>query len=336
MNKVNKKKLLFTVGIGVVLLTVAVLVVLAMKGERVVIRDYTSLTAEENSAQKILTAIENNNEVLFEATLEDNPKIDLNNRLIFKGVLPVEQAAFSGNLEMLKRLVEVGAALDFDPNEMAPDLLQCAFSGGNIDLIKYLIQNGKKIDVVDSTNKNVALYAAESGNIEVFNFAVSQGIDAKITTILSEDVLMCAASAKSLDLFKHLIKEGYTQDNLDSTGKNFIYYASTDANMLYFINTFKKEIKVTTMEEENLLHFAVAYNFISSVKKLLEEKTFDINSQDAYGNTALITAVLAQADANMIKTLLEAGAKINITNNKGQTAIDIAREREYANIDLLK
>ena len=66
-------------------------------------------------------------------------------------------------------------------------------------------------------------------------------------------------------------------------------------------------------------------------KKEAQEIVFDyinnnrvnLNTQDEYGNTALHIAAI-NSNENVFKALIEAGAKIDIKNNQGKRAIDIA------------
>ena len=69
---------------------------------------------------------------------------------------------------------------------------------------------------------------------------------------------------------------------------------------------------------------------MKGVKKFIEEGG-DLNIQDEWGLTALITATLYNNPA-IVKLLLRAGANKDIKNNYSNTALDIAKEYDYQEI----
>lgn len=77
---------------------------------------------------------------------------------------------------------------------------------------------------------------------------------------------------------------------------------------------------------------AAVYAGQSNVVAYLLKQNVDIEARDAHGRTALMWAVdVADTNFSIIRLLLAAGAKTNVTNDFGQTifdAIEAKREKE--------
>lgn len=65
-----------------------------------------------------------------------------------------------------------------------------------------------------------------------------------------------------------------------------------------------------------------------STISVLISKHADINARDAFGNTPLINAT-EQCCVGMLKILLAEGASLDIRNNKGETALMVARMQSF-------
>ena len=85
--------------------------------------------------------------------------------------------------------------------------------------------------------------------------------------------------------------------------------------------------------EATALMYAIGNHNIDNAIKLIDlllENGVDINAVDYAGNTALIRAVLSpQRDIEIIKYLILKGANTDICNYEGDTALSLAREKNY-------
>ncbi|MCE2688205.1 MAG: ankyrin repeat domain-containing protein [Rickettsiales bacterium] len=80
----------------------------------------------------------------------------------------------------------------------------------------------------------------------------------------------------------------------------------------------------------NNLIALILTNKINEIKKFIAEGG-DVNLRDEWGLTPLIAATLCN-DPAIVKILLRAGAKLDLQNNEGKTALDIAKEYDYQKI----
>jgi len=333
----KKHKIITALGILVLLTTIAICMYLFVFGAK--IASYSSInqpkTPDEYTAQKILSAIVNDNNKELETLIADNKNLDLNNRLVFQGILPVEQCAFYGRLAMFKELLADGVQLSFENQNACPDILLCACKGGNVELVKYIQSLGKSLLTVDLNGSNAALYAAESGNIEMFNYVVEAGVDPNKTNANNEDVVMKAASSNDLSLFHDLVSKGYSVAGKTTTNQNILYFASNQVNLIELINQYPNLIFDKTLDQQNLLFYTVGNNYFDATKLLLE-KGLDVNELNESGSSILMSGVMIQCDTSIIQLLLNNHADKGYSNN-GVTAYDLAKQNSFAQYyDLLK
>jgi len=85
-----------------------------------------------------------------------------------------------------------------------------------------------------------------------------------------------------------------------------------------------------TLNLIELIKILIITNDIKGIKRFISEGE-DVNLQDEWGWTALITATFCN-DPAIVKLLLRAGAKLDLQNNEGKTALDIAKEYDYQEI----
>ena len=84
--------------------------------------------------------------------------------------------------------------------------------------------------------------------------------------------------------------------------------------------------------ENGLMQAIRDNNYAQAIKYL--EKGANPNTPDKKGDTPLMLAVWND-QAETVKILLQAGAKTELKNKKNQTALDIAKELEYQEIEAL-
>lgn len=76
---------------------------------------------------------------------------------------------------------------------------------------------------------------------------------------------------------------------------------------------------------------AVKNNDINKINSILKSGKADINSKDKYCETALMRASW-RGYSEIVKYLVEKRADINIKNNNGKTALDLADSKEIKEV----
>ena len=92
-----------------------------------------------------------------------------------RGVTPLFPAAYNGNLEGCRLLLEAGAHPDGKPSSKAP--LHAAAMESQVEVVKLLLELGAKLALKDS-GKNTALHhAARRGDVDVNRLLLERGLD---------------------------------------------------------------------------------------------------------------------------------------------------------------
>lgn len=74
------------------------------------------------------------------------------------------------------------------------------------------------------------------------------------------------------------------------------------------------------------MHRAVTFNTIETVGILLKKDKSDINALTAKNETAVFLALKRAGSKNIVRTLIEFGADLNLLNNDGMTTIEVLME----------
>jgi uncharacterized protein len=179
--------------------------------------------------------------------------------------------------------------------------LALAARGGHAALVERFLSQGAAIDARDLAG-GTALYAAvESERPTTVAALLNRGADPNLTGRSDVSPLAAAAFRGNDRIVELLLARGAAADHVDATGKSPIVYAS-------------------------------ARGFALVVRRLLDA---GVDAKARYGNdlTALMWAaghddgVGAGAAAEVAELLLERGAVIDATDNRGRIALMMAAER---------
>ncbi len=154
-------------------------------------------------------------------------------------------AAYYGNLIEVKNAVEKGAPLDhtltFDDDEREYSLqtfnaLQAAASGGNEDVILFLLDQGMEIDQPTQQGWTPLFIAARDGQAEAAKLLIFKGAALNAQTDLGSTALTMVVtqtfpSEKArLDLLEYMLKRGADPNLADIYRHTPLYYAQAQGN----------------------------------------------------------------------------------------------------------
>ncbi|XP_062573887.1 serine/threonine-protein phosphatase 6 regulatory ankyrin repeat subunit B-like [Saccostrea cucullata] len=279
-------------------------------------------------------------------------------------------AAWGGNIDLFKFLMEKGFDINVSSNDGKTVLHQCCVNG-KIDMCEYLVNTYPHlIDVKDNYGENALHAAAWCGNIELLNFLLGKDLDIKTTsndgrTVLhiccmngkldmckhltenyshllyikdtgGMDVLHAAACGGNVDLFKFLFEKGFDITTKRFDGKTVLHFCSMIGNLQickYLVNTFPPLLYIEDNDGINALHDAARCGSLNVFKFLLE-KGFDINTRKNDGKTVLHLCCM-NGELEMCKYLTENNSRmLYIKDRKGNNVLHAAAWG--GNIDLFK
>ena len=209
------------------------------------------------------------------------------------------RAADAGCVDLARRLLAAGATLE-SRDRLGNMALARAARAGHLALTQALIEQGAAIDARNLEGSTALLLAAENERQATVGFLLAKGADPNLPGRSGVTALAAAAFKGNDRIVELLIKRGAEANIVDRTGKAAVTYAA-------------------------------ARSFTEVVRRLLDA---GVDPKRSYGNdlTALMWAaghedgVNARAAVETIDLLLDRGAAIDASDNRGQTALMIAAE----------
>ncbi len=154
--------------------------------------------------------------------------------------------AYYGRLAHVKDDVEDGAPLDFvfyfsdeerDYTGVSFNALHAAASGGNEDVINYLLEQGLDINAQTPTGWTPLFIAARDGQAEAAKLLIFRGANLNLQTDLGATALLMALTQPyqteedRLSLLVYMLKRGADPNLATNHGLPPLYYAITKQNV---------------------------------------------------------------------------------------------------------
>jgi ankyrin repeat protein len=237
---------------------------------------------------------------VLEALLEcgANPNV-----LLPDGLTPLEHAARAGLETMVQTLIERGAVIEPRGDKLIGSgwpMLHCAASGGNLDVVKLLLENGADIFARDESGRTALDIAADSQPRSTW---VAVYLRERMTTSQRPVGLQEAAADGLLERAVELLDAGTPVDAPEP------------------------------VRQRTALHMAVLRER-PKIAKLLIERGADVNARDAVGHVC-VTLCRNPESVRCLKLLLEAGADPNSVGPDGLTPF-LWHLRERSGLKILR
>ena len=135
-----------------------------------------------------------------------------------------------------------------------------------------------------------------------------------------------------LDKMKLLIQKG-ANVNAEESGETPLLKAikTNQPQVVLLLLEAGANVNQTTKNGNNPLQTAVDYGQVEIVQLLLKQPNIQINQIDSDGNTVLMEAAKA-GQLEMVQALVAAGADVGIRNQRGLTALDMAKAKRHKEV----
>lgn len=251
------------------------------------------------------------------------------NKQVMHGCTNLCWAAYGADVEVFKLIASKAdeSIIDYE-NDDGRNLLYFAVKGQkNLDVIKYLIEQGLDINYISDDGENVLHFATSSHGTkspEVTQWLIDNVDNARAKNDDGDTALLKAAYRSNLSVIGTLLNNGFKATETNNEGRNALSIAAY-RNSKKVIEKFI-ELGLDVNQEDNNgktpLMYAVSRNRLDVVQLLIDNGA-DVNAVAKDGTTALIEASLRTKSKRdkIIALLLEKGAKANVVNSKGMTPL---------------
>ena len=254
---------------------------------------------------------------------------------------PLMFAARQGCLECVKILVDAKAHKNaVDPDGISVTLL--ATINGHYDVAAYLVDQGAEVNLADRTGRTALYSAVDFHTPPQSNRPAPKELDSSVASLdLIKDLLAHGANVnaalKTAQPYRTKLDRG--DDTMLTTGTTPLLRAAkagdTEVVRLLLekgadpklatragINPAMAAAGLGTKEEDTTGRHKTEAEIIASIELCLKAGA-DVNAQDSRGQTALYGAAEKGYD-KVVKYLAEHGAKLDMKDRQGKTALDAA------------
>jgi ankyrin repeat protein len=223
----------------------------------------------------------------------------------------LNMASCSGHIQVVKYLLETYKNIDINKLDghgyTALHYSSLEFN----EIVKILLEYGVNINIINNDGHTPLYYAINRCNLETINLLINNGADVNISGKDNRSFLHVAIAKNRKDIAKILIQSGANINALDEDYKTPLYYAcskNTRYSGLVYITSDIIEVNMNIVEY--LLHNGA-----------------DPNIPDIDGNTVLHIASYAN-NYECIELLLQYGTNTEIINNEDKKAINMTENDE--------
>ena len=198
-------------------------------------------------------------------------------------------------------------------------LLGVAIIEGKIEIVKYLVSAGAKVNHRNSSQKTPLIIAIKEEQLNLIAYLLSKGADVNLVSYLNETPLHKAVSSGELEIVKLIVSYGADlnfQNDIKETPL-FIALENDYSDIAEYLISKGAQVNIKNQEGKYPLHVA-AYKGNLQLAKQLISRGAEINVKDVYDITPLHDAA-AKGQLEIVQYLVSHGAAVNI---KGAALIE--------------
>ncbi|XP_078329510.1 uncharacterized protein LOC111115061 [Crassostrea virginica] len=236
----------------------------------------------------------------------------------------LSKTAEGGNVSILKQLVENGKDI-YSRTTYGRTVLHLACEHGRIDMCKYLINKYPKLlHILDSEGLSPIHFTGFGGNVEILELLCSNMLTVQTFSNTGQTILHCACGNGSVNLCKYLIRKyPFLLEIRDFDGMHVVHYAAQSGNIELFkflVNEKKEILYFKTDKRQTVLHQAAFCGNLELSKYLLEIEPNFLSETDADNGTVLHYAACG-GDVQLFKLFVEMGVDPTFKDTRGQSAL---------------
>ncbi|KAL5722542.1 hypothetical protein ACHQM5_006052 [Ranunculus cassubicifolius] len=253
---------------------------------------------------------------------------------------PILKAAFQGNLDRLKNLVEKLGDKTRDIAKTIAEIkdphgfsaIHMCTMNGKLGICKYLIDELKvDINLKESNAGHTPINCAVRGGFyKIAVYLLEKGANPDIPSDTGCTALHWAAEKEDVKLLHLLLSSGVNVDALSNDGTALRWAAARgNHRAIKLLLNRQANANITYRQSSTPLLVSVVKNSLRCVELLLEGGA----EPDLPGLGMLPLMYAAEnGQADMVLSLLKAGANPNVTNQEGLSPIEVAAVERYKDV----
>lgn len=231
-------------------------------------------------------------------------------------------------LELIKLMVHLGVDVLGQSERNHWQALHLASRIGNLDVVRFLVDQGALVDAQTIIEVTPLMLAAEEGHLEIIDFLIEKGSKVNQFDHHHKHALYYAASEGHLEVVKRLMELQAEVDNITAHGYSSLHLACNNGHPEVVEHLIASGADVhastDTPTQDHGFHLAVLNNHLSVIKVLLKAG-FMIDTPNALGQNALYLATKYKR-LDIVQFLVEQGANMHLKDAKGLSAFELSHQ----------
>ncbi|KAI9793748.1 MAG: hypothetical protein M1833_000694 [Piccolia ochrophora] len=227
-----------------------------------------------------------------------------------EGWTPLRYAAFDRDIELCRLLLQHGADANYTGGP-EPILVMSARMG-KLEIVKLLVQDGAAtIDATTSDGSTALTTAAGNGHAQIVAYLLDSGANKDQSDNDAVTPLMMGCVSNSVEIVRLLVTAGASLDEQSSTSKwGAIHLATNHCEITRILMEHGANANLVG-PQGTALNGAVTINRIEVVEILLSFHSGLEALHNRVGNTAALRGAIQNGHKDIARLLLEAGADVN-------------------------
>lgn len=300
--------------------------------------DVTLQTNKSHETAFHFCAVAGNNDVMTEmithiSTADVSKALNKQNSI---GWTPLLIACYRGHMELISTLLANHARVDvFDVEGRSA--LHLAAEHGFLQVCDALLTNKAFINSKARNGRTALHLAAMNGYAHLVKFLIrDHNAMIDVLTLKKQTPLHLAAASGQMEVCKLLLELGANIDATDELGQKPIHAAAQN-NYSEVVQLFLQQhpnlVMATTKDGNTCAHIAAIQGSVKVIEELMKfDRTGVISARNKLNESTPLQLAAEGGHADVVRTLMRAGASCTEENRAGLTAVHLAAENGHTNV----